>query len=233
MTGALRCYTTTEFKCGYLSAQKARNLILDPEQRLTSNLTGHLLDLGFRRNGEMLYRPHCDSCKACIALRLPVEQFKPNRSQRRNWKKNAGIRHDTHPAEFNLEHFRLYQRYLQARHGDGSMANPSQDEYLDFLTCNGVATHFHEFRLDEQLIAVAVTDHLPQGLSAVYTFFEPTLAQRGLGTYAILWQIQYAQQQQLPWLYLGYWVEQCQAMRYKARFRPIESFQNGEWQPLS
>ncbi len=233
MAEPLRCYTTVEFDCSYLPGRRARNLVLDPERQLNSNLAGHLLDLGFRRSGKMLYRPHCDQCQACLALRLPVAQFKPNRSQRRNWRNNAAISHSSHAALFNAEHFDLYRRYLQARHSDSSMSNPCEEEYLDFLTCDGVDTRFHEFRLDGKVIAVAVTDHLPQGLSAVYTFFEPTLAKRGLGTYAILWQIHHAQQQQLPWLYLGYWIEACRAMRYKAEFKPVDCFQKNSWRPLS
>ncbi len=233
MTQSLRCYATVEFDCSYLPQQKARNLVLDPAQKIDTEICNQLANFGFRRSGDMLYRPHCDQCQACVALRLPVQQFKPNRSQRRNWKQNEAICHSPHPAQFNPEHFALYQRYLQSRHTDSSMTNPSREEYLSFLTSAGVNTCFHEFRLDGQLIAVAVTDHLPNGCSAVYTFFEPALASRGLGTYAILWQIRETQRLQRPWLYLGYWIEACREMRYKAHFKPLEGFQNDQWQPLS
>ena len=229
---SLRCYITVDFDCSYLPGRRARNLVLDPDVKLNSALLGELLNQGFRRSGDHLYRPHCDQCQACLPLRIPVDRFTPTRNQRRCLRNNVDLDHHAHPASFNQAHFELYRRYLNQRHPESSMANPSEEEYLSFLCCEGVDTWFHEFRLDEQLVAVAVTDHVPLGLSAVYTFFEPEMAPRSLGTYAILWQIQAARRLGLPWLYLGYWIEESPAMRYKSRFRPAEYFKNGGWTPL-
>lgn len=230
---SLRCYTTTEFDCSYLANLSAKNIVIDPAIVLTTDLLGELLNRGFRRSGSHVYRPHCEQCQACLPLRVPVSHFKPKRSQRRCWQKNSDITHDEQPADFNPEHFALYQRYLNQRHPDSSMGNPSEEEYMAFLSCANISTRFHEFRLDNHLIAIAVTDHTPLGLSAVYTFYEPDMASLSLGTYAVLWQIQETQRLALPWLYLGYWIKQCPVMSYKADFKPIEYFHNATWEKLT
>lgn len=226
---SIRCFITVPFACSYLPQQEARNLIIDPEIALSPVLLGNLLSVGFRRSGGSLYRPACDECHACVSLRLNVHTFKPDRSQRRNWRSNGAIEQRTSTGVSD-EQFDLYCRYLASRHSDSSMANPTREEYISFLTAAGIDTRFHEFRLDGRLVAVAVTDHTPMGLSAVYTFYDPALERRGLGTYAILWQIEHARQSHLPWLYLGYWIEACDKMNYKNRFRPCEGYINGGWQ---
>lgn len=228
MEQSIRCFITMPFACSYLPEREARNLIIDPALPLTPALLDDLLNIGFRRSGQHLYRPNCEGCHACISLRLPSRSFKPDRGQRRNWQKNGEIEHRT-TTGFSDEQFALYQRYINARHSDSSMANPSADEYINFLTAAGIDTRFHEFRLHQRLIAVAVTDHTPHGLSAVYTFYDPEFEQRGLGTYAILWQVYHAQQLQLPWLYLGYWIRECDKMSYKNRFGPCQGYINGAW----
>lgn len=228
----IRCFITVPFACSYLPQNQARNLIIDPEVTLTSSLLGDLLNIGFRRSGRNLYRPACEECRSCVSLRLNPRTFTPDRSQRRTWKKNADIEHRA-TAGISDEQFDLYRRYLASRHGDSSMANPTWEEYGNFLTAEGIDTRFHEFRIAQQLVAVAVTDHTPQGLSAVYTFFDPELEQRSLGSYAILWQIAHARQLKLPWVYLGYWIRECEKMSYKNRFRPSEGYINGIWQDIS
>lgn len=227
----IRCFITLPFACSYLPQREARNVIVDPELPLTPALLGGLLDIGFRRSGEHLYRPNCDGCHACIALRLSSHTFRPDRSQRRNWQKNQGLEQHT-TTGLSDEQFDLYQRYINRRHSDSSMANTSMAECRNFLTAAGIDTRFHEFRLQGRIIAVAVTDHTPHGLSAVYTFYDPGLEQRGLGTYAILWQLHQARQLQLPWLYLGYWISECDKMSYKNRFKPAQGFIENRWQPL-
>lgn len=227
----IRCFITPLSSCSYLPRHEARNLIIDPALPLNAPLLGELLSLGFRRSGQHIYRPHCGDCQACIPLRIPCHGFQPNRSQRRNWQRNSDLSHRT-VIGFNHDHFELYCRYLDSRHGGSSMAGASPEEYTAFLTATGVETHFHEFRLADKVIAVAATDHTPAGLSAVYTFFDPDAESRGLGTYAILWQIRHAQQLNLPWLYLGYWIEECRKMSYKSRFRPHQGYLNSQWQYL-
>lgn len=225
-------FISVEHDCSYLEGQQARNLFLDPNKRIDNTTWGNLLAHGFRRSGTYIYRPHCDHCQACVALRLPVANYQPRRKQRRNWRINQDLSHRQRAAEFDQEHFELYCRYLKHRHPNSPMSNTSPEQYIDFLVEGGLDTYFHELRLDQQLVAVIVTDHTPQGLSAVYTFFEPSMPQRGLGNYAIQWQIQLARQLALPWLYLGYWIEGCKVMQYKADFAPAQIFSAGEWQDM-
>lgn len=232
LLNSIRCYVTAGFDCGYLPGKDAKNLIIDPNLPINNSLFCDLLNGGFRRSGQHIYRPHCDDCQACIPVRVPVRQFTPNRSQKRCWRRNHDITHTWTPTEFNREQFELYQRYVNNRHSDGSMANSSESQYMEFLSCPGVKTYFNEFRLRRRLVAVAVTDYLPKGLSAVYTFFDPDLAQRGLGTYAVLWQIHEARRLGLPWLYLGYWIKECAKMSYKSMFSPLEIYRNGRWSTL-
>lgn len=228
----IRCFSSAPFACSYLPQHEARNLIIDPAIPLTSSLLGTLLNTGFRRSGQHLYRPDCQQCQSCIPVRLESRRFKPSRSQRRNWRQNSELIHQT-TVGFSDEQFELYKKYLDARHSDSNMANPSVKEYIGFLTASGVDTRFHEFRLKGQLIAVAVTDHTPLGLSAVYTFYHPDFQQRALGIYAILWQIHHAQQLELPWVYLGYWIKECDKMSYKNSFQPSQGYYGKRWQRLA
>ncbi len=137
------------------------------------------------------------------------------------------------PAAFTDEHFALYRRYISARHAGGDMDVSNPEQYRDFLLSSWADTWCYEFRLGQRLLAVGVIDRLAQGLSAVYTFFDPDYAERGLGTFAVLWEIADAQKRGLPWLYLGYWIEECPKMSYKNQFSPLEIYRDGRWQALS
>lgn len=228
----LALYLTAEHPCSYLEGRQARTLFVDPSARIDNATYQVLIDQGFRRSGAHIYRPACRGCSACVPVRIPVETFRPDRSQRRNWKRNATdfVLVDT-PATFNPEHFDLYRRYLAQRHADGSMADDASEEsYRRFLVEPwGGATRFIELRLDGQLVGVAVTDRLDSGLSAVYTLFDPDHAGRAPGTFAVLCQIEAARRLGLPYLYLGYWIEKSRKMAYKARFRPIEAWNGRHW----
>lgn len=219
--------------CSYLDDLMAQNIYPDPQIRMTNELYSQLIQHGFRRSGNMSYRPHCPSCQRCVPVRINVAQFKPNRSQLRCLKRNKNVTVHSIPASFSEEHFQLYERYLKLRHAGGGMDDPTEDNYRNFLLSTWCETSFIEFREDGELLAVAVTDHVYQGLSAFYTFFEPDLAKRSLGTYAILQQINIAQSQNLSWLYLGYWIEECQKMRYKQSFSGLEGYLDQVWQPLN
>ena len=224
----LRMFLTTDYACSYLPDRRARNLVADPA--VTDNpLYTQLAELGFRRSGEHVYRPHCRGCTACRSLRVPVERFQPNRSQQRLWKRNRDLRVRVLPAEFDGEHFELFARYIGTRHAGGGMDPASPENYWSFVASRWCSTWLYEFRLDRELLAVAVVDRMDEGLSAVYTFFDPLHKARGLGTYAILWQIAEARRLGLPWVYLGYWIEQCGKMAYKARFNPHEIFVPERW----
>ena len=228
----LSLYVTGEHDCAYLDRQQARTLFVDPRVRLDSESYQALIDRGFRRSGAHIYRPACQSCTACTPVRLPVAAFVPNRSQRRTWQRNAAdITWHDGPAAFCAEHFALYQQYLRARHADGSMAeDASEDSYQRFLIDPwGGDTRLIEFRLGGRLVGVAVTDLLPQGFSAVYTFFDPGLRERALGTFCVLTQIRMAQLFRRPYLYLGYWISASRKMVYKERFRPIEAWDGQQW----
>jgi arginyl-tRNA--protein-N-Asp/Glu arginylyltransferase len=225
-------YLTGEHDCSYLPDLAARTLFVDPLARIDAAAFQSLLEQGFRRSGSHIYRPACRCCRACISLRLPVEGFEPNRSQRRNFRLNAPqVRVTDRAPTFQPEHFALYRRYLQARHPEGAMAEGTGENYRDFLVDPwGGETRLLEFRLDERLMAVAVTDVTPGGLSAVYTFFDPDLSDRAPGTFAILCQIEAAKGLGLPYLYLGYWIEACGKMSYKSNFRPLDAWNGREWE---
>lgn len=218
---------TTEHDCSYLPGRQARSLVAAPESPMTTALYSRLVQHGFRRSGDRVYRPQCAACADCIPVRVLVRQFQPNRAQRRNLKANADLTATPLPAVFQPEHYALYERYLAWRHADGRMADTSPEDYREFLTNDWCNTRLVEFRAQGQLAAVAAVDRLTDGLSAVYTFYEPTMAKRGLGDYAVLWQIDQAQALDLEYLYLGYWIAACRKMAYKDRYRPFESLRPG------
>jgi len=165
-----------------------------------------------------------------MPIRLPVHDFQPSRCQRRIWKKNQDLTIHIKDDLFCDEHYRLYERYLQYRHPGGGMDNTTPDKYRGFLRCSWMDTRFIEFRLKRKLLCIAVTDFLIDGLSAVYTCYEPGYEKRSLGTFAIMWQVEAAKRFNMPWLYLGYWIEASTKMNYKTRFKPYEVFRNGCWQ---
>lgn len=228
----LALYLSAPHVCSYLPDRQSSTLFADPEQTLDMTTYSELLHYGFRRSGRMVYTPRCEDCSQCVSVRVPVDDFSPRRAQRRVLQANTDIEMRAHPARFNPKHYALYQRYTAARHEDGDMANASPEEYLGFLHADWCETRFFEFHLAGQLVAVAVTDMPADGLSAVYTFFEPALASRSLGTLAILRQISHARSLGQPYLYLGYWIRDSRKMAYKTDFRPIELWREGRWERL-
>jgi leucyl-tRNA---protein transferase len=226
-------YQSLPHTCGYLPDQTSVTVFADPHRRKDRVLYSALCRQGFRRSGDVLYRPQCPDCQACISVRVPVVEFTPNRSQRRIWQKNQDLRVIAKPPVYNEEHFQLYRRYLNSRHAGAGMDNPEPADYLQFFTTLWSDTFFYEFRLNGHLLAVAVADLLEDGLSAVYTFFEPGLPQRSLGVYAVLWEIEEAQRQGLEYLYLGYWIKECRKMSYKNQYHPVQGFTHGQWRNLS
>jgi len=219
--------------CDYLPGETAQILFLAVDQTLSMTTYSRLVAQGFRRSGRLVYRPHCPACQACIPARIAVDRFSPDRSQRRCWKRNQDLKVIARPPEFQQEHYDLYLRYLRVRHPSGNMVDSTAEENLDFLTCHWCESLFYEFRLGKRLMAVAVTDLLEDGLSAVYTFFDPSHVSRSLGTFAILSEIEAVRRMKLQRLYLGYWIENCVKMTYKRGFRSLEILQDSHWGALS
>jgi len=229
----LMLYQSPPHPCGYLEGRSSSSVFIDPEAELTPAGYGMLLELGFRRSGAHVYRPQCPGCQACVSARIPVADFQPRRRQRRALQANADLQLRITQPRFDPEHYALYQAYTGRRHDDGEMAKASADEYRDFLIADWCRTEFMEFRLDGRLVALAVTDRVPGGLSAVYTFFDPDLQARSLGVFAVLNQIQRAKELGLPNLYLGYWIGNCRKMNYKADYRPLQLLLEGRWQTFA
>lgn len=225
----LKIFATYPHECSYLEDREATTLFVDPAADIDSGAYARLSELGFRRSGTHLYRPHCKDCTACIPARIPVALFEPSRSQRRVLKANADLTVEQVSDISSDDYFELYARYISARHQDGDMYPPTRDQYDSFLNCEWQSTCFAVFRDGDKVLAVAVLDEMENGLSAVYTFFDPDQPRRGLGRFAILWQIEYAKSLQLPAVYLGYWIKQCAKMSYKAEYRPLELYIKDDW----
>lgn len=226
---ALQFLATPPHRCSYLPDREARTLVADPELPIETKAYSYLADHGFRRSGRYFYRPECNGCRACIPVRVSTQHFQPDRSQRRIWKRNQDLLVVSRPPVLDREHFALYKRYLAARHAGGEMAGHTPEEYLAFLANPVIKTGFIEFRDDARLLAVAVIDYLEHGLSAIYTFFDPDCADRGLGVYTVLWEIAEARRLGLPWVFLGYWIAECRKMRYKNRYQPQQLYRDGQW----
>jgi arginyl-tRNA--protein-N-Asp/Glu arginylyltransferase len=226
----LRFYVTPSHNCSYLPDQKAKTLFVDPQMRIGTDSYSQLSELGFRRSGGHIYRPHCESCNACQSIRIPVDQFKPSKSQKRILNKNRDISVTRKYPVMDHEYFNLYKVYIDQRHADGDMFPPTQEQFHQFLVEGSLDSWFYEFRdANNKLVAVAVTDHLNQDMSALYTFYDPEEEHRSLGTFAILWQISEARQRGMNYLYLGYWVKACRKMNYKTAFKPLEMLIDGHW----
>lgn len=206
-------------------------LFADPNKAIDSQSYGRLIDYGFRRSGDNVYRPHCRSCVACVPVRIPVAQMQLNRAQRRNLKRNADLQVISGLTEFGEEHLELYHRYQLTRHDNQTTTQDAEDQ-LGFLRSKFIDTSFLEFRYEGRLLMVAVVDQVPQGLSAAYTFYDPDERQRGLGVYGVLALAEECRRLDLSWLYLGYWIEACDKMKYKTMFRPLHAYQDGEWSEL-
>jgi len=230
---ALQFYLTAPYQCSYLADREARSQVATPSFLISTAIYSELVRQGFRRSGTFTYRPRCDGCSDCVPVRVDVNAFTPNRTQRRVWKKYNLLDISLHPLEDKQEYFDLYQRYQDARHLDGGMSNDSRDQYQKFLLQSHVDSMLVEFREDGILRMVSIIDALDDGLSSVYTFFDPDIAQSSFGTYNVMWQIELCRQLQLPFLYLGYWIKESRKMTYKANFQPLQGFVNGTWQVLS
>ncbi len=229
----VQLYITTEHKCSYISEQMASTVFIDPSLSPNIILYEQLANKGFRRSGKHIYKPECKLCDRCISTRIPVEKFALNRRFKRALKKNIALSKYQIKPQFTDEYFELYSRYIKHQHADGDMYPPNKKQFVEFLLDDWPGASFIEWRLDNRLVCVAVTDVMENAWSAVYTFYEPQLSKLSLGTFSILEQIRLAKLAGCQYLYLGYWIKDCHKMAYKGDFRPIQCFFNNQWVELS
>lgn len=234
----LQFYATAPYPCSYLPGKTARSQVATPSHLIHADLYGELVNAGFRRSGLYTYRPYCDECNACTATRIPVKRFVANRSQKRSWKKHAGLDIRVLNLGYQEEHFQLYQHYQNERHAGSDMDQDDQNQYMQFLLQSRVNSRLIEFRDGPndtdpgRLRMVSMIDILEQGISSVYTFFDTSNTSTSYGSFSILWQIRQALELDLPYLYLGYYIQNSEKMSYKAKFQPIEGLVDDHWQPI-
>tara|TARA_R110002051_G_scaffold1626_2_gene9039 strand:+ start:4599 stop:5336 length:738 start_codon:yes stop_codon:yes gene_type:complete len=229
---------TATAPCPYLPGQMERKVFANLPFSDGAWVNDELTQAGFRRSQNIAYRPACETCDACVSVRLPVREFVFSRNQRKILKRNADLSRDLVEAEATTEQFDLLRRYLLARHPGGGMTDMGWLDYVAMVEDTAVRTHLIEFRKPSvdggpgDLVGVCLTDLLGDGLSMVYSFFDPDLDRRSLGVFAILDHLRQAATVDLPYLYLGYWVRGAARMEYKARFRPMDALTRRGWERL-
>ena len=225
-------YATQPAPCPYLAGRIEQRIVTPFFTGDEPAFFDSLNQAGFRRSHGFLYRPACPGCQACIPVRVPVDRFVWSRRFRKVWRRNVDIRAERRPARATDEQFVLFKRYLEARHDDGGMARMTREDYRELVENAPSDSFIAEFRIADELVAVALSDTLLSGLSGVYKFVAPELDKRSLGSFVILWYITEAARLGLPFVYLGYWIERSRKMRYKAQFQPMEQLGPGGWCPL-
>ncbi len=228
----LNLSTSSPHSCSYFSDRACTTRAFwAPE--IDPRLYHRFMDAGFRRSGRVIYQPICAGCRDCRAIRVPAGEFKPSKSQRRAWRKNQDLAIDFGEAEATAEKHDLYERYRSGWHG--ATEPRDWEAFTSFLYDSPVETIEICYRDGAgKLLGVGICDVCAQSLSSVYFYFDPDHAARGLGTFAALWEINYATRLKIPWYYLGFWVKGCGAMEYKSSFRPCELLgTDGVWRRVA
>ena len=225
----IRIGLTNNHPCSYLADKLERVAVAIDSQMQDAGNYEVLLANGFRRSGDTIYKPHCDHCQACQALRIAVPDNVPSKSQKRLLNKARADFHWEVKASMDPDWFELYARYINARHRHGTMYPPKCDEFRKFTMCDWLDTRYLHVYYQHRLVAIAVTDILPSSASAFYTFFDPDI-DLSLGTLCVLYQIELCKKDSKQWLYLGYQIDECPAMSYKVRFQAHQRLVNQRWQ---
>ena len=238
-TRQLRFFLTAPSPCPYLPHREERKVFAHLPLSDGAAINDALTTAGFRRSQNIAYRPACEACEACVSARIPAKDYPFSRSERRVIERNDDLVRHMVEAEATMEQFELLRRYLLARHADGGMADMTWPDYLAMVEDTPVRTHVIEYRMPPdgnapgELVACALVDALADGLSLVYSFYEPSLRRRSLGSFVILDHVVQAELHGIPYVYLGYWVHGSPKMDYKARFNPIEVLKGQTWTLLS
>ena len=228
-----RFYSTDVAPCPYLAERQERRLVALVDGEEGNARLDLLTEAGFRRSQGYLYKPVCPDCRLCVPVRIAVESFRPGRSFRRVLARNRDLSGRVIGAVSTDEQYQLFHSYLRRRHRDGGMIRMDRGAYTEMVEVAPATTRLIEFREPSgRLIGVSLTDFVRSGLSGVYKFFEPTAAQRSLGTFIILWHVEHARTLGLPYVYLGYWIAESRKMAYKARFAPLERLEGAFWRPF-
>lgn len=234
LTGIVQFRHSSAMPCPYLPGRVERQLYAELGGPAPREVFRRLSLAGFRRSHHIVYRPACPGCNACVPVRIDAENFHWTKAWRRILRRNRDLTAESVGLDISDEQYRLFRRYVRSRHGDGDMAVMDRRDYTSMILASPIDTNIIEFRDDSgSLVAACLTDRMSDGPSAVYSFFDPDMDRRSLGSFMVLWLVEEARQSGMPHVYLGFWIDDSRKMAYKARFRPLETFGPEGWTVLN